>query len=225
VLVACCAALILLYIGLGRFVFHGRNSHPFLGVLAEWLTHPAVPFYLLGYALSVSMISLSYVSPLSLTIAFAAGTIIYMASAYLFQTPAWIYAGLFSAHMMVLAYFTIDPSGGPIHYITLPFLGMTWITSLVGYAFERQGKPASGHTVYDSNCWTACSVIHGQDHSSPLRSGKWSCGNLWLYGDMTPRSSWPPDKPSCWHYSQSYGRKACWSTESLASACWQIEPR
>jgi hypothetical protein len=141
--------LILLYIGLGRFVFHRRKLAPLgQGVLAEWLTHPAVPFYLLGYALSVSMISLSYVSPLSLTIAFAAGTILYMASAYLFQTPAWIYAGLFAAHMMVLAYFTINPSGGPIHYITLPFLGMTWITSLVGYAFERRGTPASGQTVY-----------------------------------------------------------------------------
>jgi hypothetical protein len=141
--------LIILYIGLGRFVFHSRKLAPLgQGVLAEWLTHPAVPFYLLAYALSLSMISLSYVSPLPLTIAFAAGTIIYMASAYLFKTPAWIYAGLLAAHMMVLAYFAIDLSGRPIQYITIPFLGMTWITSLVGYAFEHWGKPASRHEAY-----------------------------------------------------------------------------
>jgi len=36
----------------------------------------------------------------------------------------------------------------PAHYITLPFLGMTWITSLVGYAFERGIKPASRHQAY-----------------------------------------------------------------------------
>ncbi|HUE99283.1 MAG TPA: hypothetical protein VMN99_08500 [Anaerolineales bacterium] len=141
--------LILLYIALGRFVFH-KQPLALLGkgVLAQWLAHPAVPFYLMAYALSISMISLSYISPLSLTLAFAAATIIYLASAYIFQTPGWIYAGLFTVHMTVLAYFTIDPSGRPAHYITLPFLGMTWITSLVGYAFERGIKPMVRHEAY-----------------------------------------------------------------------------
>src|SRR3970040_375338 len=79
------------------------------GVLVQWLTHPAIPFYLLAYALSVSMISLSYINPLAITLAFAAGTILYMSSAFLFRMPAWIYASLFAAHMTLLAYFTIDP--------------------------------------------------------------------------------------------------------------------
>jgi hypothetical protein len=134
--------LILLYIGLGRFVFHRRELAPLgKGFLADWLTHPAVAFYLLAYALSVSMISLSYVEPLPLTIAFGIASLLYFVSAYLFKKPAWIYPGLLAAHMTVLAYFTINPSGGPIRYITIPFLVMTWLTSLIGYAFERQKYP------------------------------------------------------------------------------------
>ncbi|HSG41869.1 MAG TPA: hypothetical protein VLA72_01830, partial [Anaerolineales bacterium] len=130
--------IIIIYIGLGRFVFHKRQLAPLgQGFLADWLTHPAVPFYLLAYALSISMISLSYASPLSLTIAFGSATIIYFVSAYLFKKPTWIYPALFVAHMTVLAYFTIDPSGNPVRYITLPFLAMTWSTSLVGYFFEH----------------------------------------------------------------------------------------
>jgi len=131
--------LILLYIALGRFIFHKKPLASLgKGFLADWLSHPAMPFYLLAYALSISMISLSYISPLSLTIAFGAGASIYFASAYLFRKPAWIYPALFAIHMAVLAYYTIHPSGdGPMRRITLPFLAMTWITSLVGYAFER----------------------------------------------------------------------------------------
>ncbi len=131
--------LIILYIGLGRFVFHKESLPPLgKGVLAKWLSHPAVPFYLLAYSLSVSMVSLSYISPLALTLAFGAAAIIYLISAYLFQSPSWIYAGLFATHMTVLAYFTINPSGRPAHYITLPFLAMTWLTALFGYGVSRR---------------------------------------------------------------------------------------
>jgi len=130
--------LIIAYIALGRFVFHKKPLAPLgKGFLVDWLTHPAVPFYILAYALSISMISLSYVASLSLTIAFGVAGIIYFASAYLFKKPGWLYPALFAAHMTVLAYFTINPSGGPMRLITIPFLVMTWITSLIGYAFER----------------------------------------------------------------------------------------
>jgi hypothetical protein len=131
--------LIVLYLALGCFVFHKRPLPPLgKGVLVEWLSHPAVPLYLLVYGLSVSMIALSYVSPLSLTLAFAAAAVLYFVSAYLFRAPSWIYAGLFATHMTVLAYFTINPTGSPIQYITLPFLAMTWLTSLSGYTFSRR---------------------------------------------------------------------------------------
>ena len=136
--------LIILYIALGRFVFHTHKLAPLgKGFLVDWLSHPAVPFYLLAYALSVSMISLSYVEPLPLTIAFGVAGLIYFVSAYLFRKPTWIYPGLFAAHMTVLAYFTINPSGGPIRYITIPFLIMTWLTALIGYMFERKAYPVS----------------------------------------------------------------------------------
>jgi hypothetical protein len=142
--------LIIVYIALGRFVFHKRPLPPLgSGVLADWLSHPATPFYLLAYSLSVSMISLSYVSPLSLTLAFAAAAVVYFISAYLFLAPSWIYAGLLATHMTVLAFFLIHPSGKPAQYITFPFLAMTWLTALAGYGFspkitETDSQPPAG---------------------------------------------------------------------------------
>lgn len=139
--------LIIAYIAIGRIFFHKEKLAPIgQGMLVQWLTHPAIPFYLLAYALSLSMISLSYVAPLPLTIAFGVAALLYFTSAYLFQKPAWIYPGLFAAHMTVLAYFTINPSGGPMRYITIPFLAMTWITALIGYAFERRTYPVAAET-------------------------------------------------------------------------------
>jgi hypothetical protein len=139
--------LIIAYIAIGRIFFHKEKLAPIgKGMLVQWLTHTAIPFYLLAYALSVSMISLSYTDPLPLTIAFGAAALLYFTSAYLFKKPAWIYPGLFAAHMTVLAYFTIHPSGGPERYITIPFLVMTWITSLIGYAFERRAYPVDAES-------------------------------------------------------------------------------
>ncbi|HSG45019.1 MAG TPA: hypothetical protein VLA72_17870 [Anaerolineales bacterium] len=141
--------LIVLYIALGRFVFHNDKLAPIgQGMLAQWLTHPAVPFYILAYGLSISMISLSYASPLPLTIAFGSAAVIYFASAYLFKKPAWIYPALFAIHMTVLAYFTINPQGGPMRHITIPFLAMTWITSLIGYIFEHNTQLTDENKTY-----------------------------------------------------------------------------
>ncbi len=146
--------LIVLYIGLGRFVFH-RKALPSLGqgLLAQWLSHPAVPFYILAYGLSLSMISLSYINPLSITIAFGAGAVIYFASAYLFRTPGWIYAGLFTSHMSILVSFTINPQGGSAHHLAYPFHAMIWLTALIGYAFSRstaESAPRSAKDAYGS---------------------------------------------------------------------------
>jgi len=129
---------ILLYIGIGRFIFHKRPLAPLgKGLFLQWLTHPAIPLYLLAYSLSVSMITLSYISPLSLTLAFASGAIVYFATAFLFNTSGWFYAGLFSTHMTLLAYFTINPQGGPAHNLSVPFMGLTWLISLLGFGFNR----------------------------------------------------------------------------------------
>jgi len=139
--------LIIVYIAIGKIFFHKEKLAPVgQGMLVQWLTHPAIPFYLLAYALSISMISLSYADPLPLTIAFGVAALLYFISANLFKKPAWIYAGLFAAHMTVLAYFTINSTGGPARYITIPFLIMTWLTALIGYAFERRTYPVNDET-------------------------------------------------------------------------------
>ena len=155
--------LIVGYIALGRFVFHKKP----LGRLKVWgfegmgvgetaspphshtpipfFTHPATPFYLLAYVLSLSMMVLSQADALTFTLALASGAAIYFASAALFRRPAWLYPALLAAHVALMSYFTINPSGKPAQYITLPFLGMTWLVALVGYTLSRrQGEGEKG---------------------------------------------------------------------------------
>ena len=127
--------LIILYIAIGHIFFHKRPLGK--GALVQRLRHPAIPFYLMAYALSLGMIWLSYHDPRSLTLALCAGTILYMTSAYLFRRPAWIYAGLLAAHLALLSYFTIDPQGGEFYLLSYPFHALTWLMALLGYGLSR----------------------------------------------------------------------------------------
>src|SRR6185436_3006449 len=102
-----------------------------------------------------SKISLSYVSPLSITLAFGIATILYGASSYLFRTSAWLYASLFTAHMTLLTYFTIAPKVGGAHYLSIPFMALTWIMSLLGYGFSRWlTEPATDHAQSSAFRWS-----------------------------------------------------------------------
>jgi hypothetical protein len=90
------------------------------------------------------MISLSYVDPLAITLAFGIASLLYFASAFLFRIPAWIYASLFAAHMTLLTYFTIDPQGGEAYRLSYPFHALTWVMALLGYGFSRRNaEPVS----------------------------------------------------------------------------------
>ncbi len=143
--------LILFYILIGRFVFHKKP------IKSPILAHPAMPFYLLGYALSLSLVALSSADSLALTLAFTSASILYLASGALFRKSAWIYPGLLAVHLALLSYFTINPSGGAIQYISLPFLAMTWIMALVGYAFSKKNpvtlQKESGKRVFKFSRW------------------------------------------------------------------------
>jgi hypothetical protein len=104
------------------------------------LTHPAMPFYLLAYALSVGMVALSWRDPLVLAWAFVAGAAVYTLSAILFRHPGWLYPGLTAAHLALATYLSIHFSGNRAHYVALPFLGMTWAMALIGYGLSRQSS-------------------------------------------------------------------------------------
>jgi hypothetical protein len=101
------------------------------------LGYPAIPFYLMAYALSLGMIGFSYDDPLALTLAFSAATILYITSALIFRAPAWIYAGLLTAHLALLSFFTINPQGGAFYLLSYPFHALTWLIALLGYGFSR----------------------------------------------------------------------------------------
>jgi hypothetical protein len=150
--------LIVGYVALGRFVLQKtplgiKNLRTFLAALAR----PAMPFYLLAYGLSVSMMVLSQRDPLPFTLALAAGAVVYTVSAVLFRHPAWLYPGLLVAHLALAAYFTISPSGRPKHTVTLPFLGMTWVTALLGYGLSRlfpvARRSSTGTRVFKLGQW------------------------------------------------------------------------
>jgi hypothetical protein len=134
--------LITTYVVLGRFVFQRKKIKDARSPLAV-LTHPSTPFYLLAYPLSVLVIALSRSNPLTLTLAQTACAALYLASASLFRRSVWLYPGLLAAHAALITTFTISPSGRPERYITLPFLGMTWVMALIGYGFNRWQKGSS----------------------------------------------------------------------------------
>lgn len=138
---------------LGKFVFHKR---PLSGCWAAprtigegkvsqaepagafaFFTHPALPFYLLAYTLSVSMLVLSQTTALTFTVALGAATLLYVASAILFRRAAWLFPGLFTLHFGVLTSLAIYPSDKPAQYVALPFLGLTWLVALAGYGVSR----------------------------------------------------------------------------------------
>lgn len=127
------------YLALGRFVFHrARLGIKDLPTFLKSLAHPAMPFYLLAYTLSVSMMALSQRDPVALTIAFSAGAIIYFLSAALFRHYGWLYPGLLTAHLALAALYALLPANIPAIYITLPFLALTWVIALIGHRFVRR---------------------------------------------------------------------------------------
>ncbi len=134
--------LILVYLLLGRFVFQrvplGITS---LRTFVRAFANPAMPFYTLAYALSVSMMALSRDDPLALTFSFVACAVIAFASAALFRQFAWQYPGLLTTHLAIMAAFSFAPEPIPTHYITLIFSGLTWALALIGVAFVRRIRP------------------------------------------------------------------------------------
>lgn len=134
----------------GRYIFHRdslwieSNKSNGTGKLA-FLAHPAIPFYLMGYGVSVSMLALSAGDSLTLSLAFAAAGLVYFGSAFMLSTPAWLYPAFISVHLAILTAFTIHPSGTPARFISLPFLGLTWVMALLGFWVDRR-FPAAKQT-------------------------------------------------------------------------------
>ncbi len=132
-------------IALGHRVFHKAS----LGIrdlrsFVVALTHPAMPFYLMAYGLSGSMVVMSWGDPLTLACAFSAGAAVYLASAVLFRRPAWLYPALGAAHLALAVYLSTHFSGSDVHYVAVPFLGMTWAMALIGAGVNRR-LSAAGH--------------------------------------------------------------------------------
>jgi hypothetical protein len=129
--------LVVGYILLGRFVFHRRPLN-FTGLPTFFaaLKHPAMPFYLLAYGLSVAIILPARDNAWIMTLTLLALAVTYTASAALFRQRLWLYPGLAATHLALLSYLATLPPG-PIQYLSLPYLGMTWLMALVAYGFSR----------------------------------------------------------------------------------------
>ena len=131
--------LILLTLILGRAAFHKqplgiRGLRTFFAALP----HPAMPFYLLAYGLSVSMILLSRGNVLALTLALTIAAALYFGSAGLFRRSIWLFPGLLAAHAALATFLMLRPSGRPEAYAALPFLGLTWVVALLGEGLARR---------------------------------------------------------------------------------------
>jgi len=127
--------LIALSLALGRGVFHRRRLAA--EGFARALLHPAMPFYLLAYALSLSVLVLFQRDALALTLAALAVSALYFFSGVLFRRPAWFFPALLAAHLALLAGLAIKASGGALYQISVPFHALTWLIALTGYALYR----------------------------------------------------------------------------------------
>ncbi len=146
--------LILTFISLGRFVSLGRAPFDITSPRAIFhsLNQTSAPFYLIAYALSLTMVFTSQNNSLTFTLACAAAMLLYLGSALLFRHPGWIYPTLLSAHLTLLAYFAMSPSDAPLRMISVPFMILTFIEALIGYFISRFYKvaemSASGRLIF-----------------------------------------------------------------------------
>ena len=131
--------LILGTLAIGRAAFQ-KEPLGIQGVrtFLQALTRPAMPFYLLAYGLSVSMVVLSQGNRPALALALTIAAALYFGSAALFRRAAWLFPGLLAAHSALAALLTLRPSGRPEAYIALPFLALTWVVALLGEGFARR---------------------------------------------------------------------------------------
>lgn len=131
--------LVLAYIGIGRFVFRGfdfgMKNWP---MVRSALGRPAMPLYLLAYAFSVWAVVSSLENAVTLTVAMVAVSIIYYGTAALFRSFIWLYPGLLTSHLAILAYVGIDPGDGALQYLSIPFMVLTWLLAIFGLAFIRR---------------------------------------------------------------------------------------
>ncbi len=147
--------LILVAIGAGRVFFHGKpllleegkrgggeeGGNQRLGLLAHLFTHPAMPFYSLAYALSLSMVFIARGDLTALAWALGLAGALYLGSAWLFRRAWWLYPGLLAAHLSILTAFAISPSGRPAAYLSLGFLPLTLLIGLLGaWQWKRSNR-------------------------------------------------------------------------------------
>lgn len=138
--------LIAAYIAIGRYVVNRplliRWSRPWEAA-GERLAHPALPFYLLAYGLTLSMMGQSQGAAWPFFWSLLGATAVYGVSALLFRLPVWLFPALLTGHIALAAYFAIEPSGNPAYLISLPYLVLTWLLAGAGLLLSRlPARPA-----------------------------------------------------------------------------------
>jgi hypothetical protein len=156
--------LILAAILAGRFGFHRRAD-------LRTPDHPALPFYTLAYALSLSMMLVARADGVALAAAFGLAAALYLGSAWLFRRVWWLYPGLLAAHLGVLAGFAIAPEVVPPGYVAIGFLPLTMLLGILGarlwqpaHGFAQAARGWSGpllaFAVLDAGIWQAAALVN-----------------------------------------------------------------
>ena len=135
--------LIVSYVAAGRFLFSEKAPSAGPWRLAPWLARASTPFYLLAYGASVAMVLLARTDAVALTAALSAATILYVGSAVLFGRAAWLTPALLAGHLAVAAWLSIAPSGSPPRMISIPFMVVTWVVTLLALLLNRRLPAAS----------------------------------------------------------------------------------
>jgi len=185
--------LVIVYIAAGRLLFHKLplEFRGWSGILRS-LGRPEMPFYLLAYAASIGMVTLSLfvfnysdsgglsimprADTLPLAVSLVAASAVYFGSAALFHLSTWLYPGLLAGHLALLAALGLSSSGSPAYYTSLPFAAATWIVALTGLAFERRSSKIVHKKMphYDLKFWRIEITLGGWDFGGRLMTRSWS---------------------------------------------------
>jgi hypothetical protein len=173
--------LITAYILIGRYVFH-KESLEIKGFqsFGKALIQPSMPFYILAYALSVSMVVVSRPDLLAFVIALTAAAAIYFTSSWIFRRAFWLYPGFLVAHLAVgFAFDLLAPAALPSRYVVFPFVIFTWLIALIGYQVSRRSPGASGEKEkrralkildyqFDFGSWSSLHYIKTSSWAQPM---------------------------------------------------------
>ncbi len=140
---------------LGRWVFYRRGDR-------VSLLHPSMPFYILAYALSLSMLLIGRGETLVLAVSLAAAGVLYLVSAWVFRHATWLYPGLLAGHLALAVFTQVEPGRFPANILAVLFLPVTAFVTITGVViWKNRARPEARDWKSVSSGWAGPFILFG----------------------------------------------------------------